>query len=81
MNDDYYCEFKKECIKDNCDCMYEEWHRMSEQNVILCNKINKAIEYIEKGQESALNSLINGISNIEIISFKHIIDILKGEDK
>lgn len=48
---------------------------------MLKERIDKAIVYIEKGQESALNSLINGVSNIEIISFQHILDILKGSDE
>ena len=55
----------------------------------ICNKntcelqerIDKAIEYIETGQEKTLNSLINGNLKVEIISFQKILDILKGSDK
>lgn len=55
----------------------------------ICNKntcelqqrIDKAVEYIETGQEKTLNSLINGNLKVEIVSFQKILDILKGSDK
>ena len=46
MDREYYCKFKKECIKDNCDCMYEEWHEMSKMNISLINRINEALTII-----------------------------------
>lgn len=61
--------------------MNENLEQCKERINELTNRIDKAIVYIEKGQESALNSLINEVSNIEIISFQHILDILKGNDK
>ena len=43
-------------------------------------KLKKAIKYIENAQEKALNTLLNGNSKVEIISFRKILDILKGSD-
>lgn len=61
-------------LKEATNSYYKLWREKEK-------RIDKAIKYIETGQEKTLNSLINGNSKVEMISYQKIIDILKGDDK
>ena len=76
----YYCKYANKC-NELYDCSKEEYEGMAECNMEMSNRINEAIEYIEKETKElySKNRCCKYLG--EIMQLEYVLNILRGEDK